>query len=37
MAREDLRAAEPIGNGLKRLGLQNSLRLLGHIGQLRSI
>jgi hypothetical protein len=39
MACEDFRAAEvaAIGNGLKRLGLQNSLRLLGHIGQLRPI
>ena len=36
MAREDLRAAEvaAIGNGLERFGLKNSLRLLGHIGQL---
>jgi hypothetical protein len=29
--------AAAIGNGLERLGLENSLGLLGHIGQLRSI
>src|ERR1700730_10710705 len=39
VAREDLQAAEvaAIGNGLERLGLENSLRLLGHIGQLSPI
>src|SRR6516165_470813 len=39
VAREDLRAAEvaAIGNGLEHVGLQDSLRLLGHIGQLRPI
>ena len=39
MAGEDLRAAEEaaIGNGIEGLGLQYSLRLLGHIGKLRPI
>ena len=39
VAREDLQAAEvaAIGNGLERLGLENSLGLLGHIGQLSPI
>jgi hypothetical protein len=39
VAREDLQAAEvaAIGNGLERLGLENSLRLVGHIGQLSPI
>src|ERR1700754_683473 len=36
VTREYLRAAEvaAIGHGLERLGLENSLRLLGHIGKL---
>src|ERR1700676_38099 len=36
VAREDLQAAEvaAIGNGFERLSLQNTLRLLGHIGKL---
>ena len=39
VAREDLQAAEvaAIGNGLERLGLENSLGRLGHIGQLSPI
>src|SRR6476659_6076210 len=36
VAREDLRAAEvaAIGNSLERLSLENTLRLLGHVGKL---
>jgi hypothetical protein len=36
---EDLQAAEvaAIGNGLERLGLENSLGLLGYIGELSPI
>src|SRR6185295_19495386 len=39
VAGEDLRAAEvaAIGNGLERLGLQYSLCLPGHIGELRPL
>src|SRR4051812_29173858 len=39
VAGEDLHTTEvaAIGNGIERIGLQHGLRLLGHIGQLRSI